>query len=515
MMGQLIDLIAGAPVLAGLVLLADHFAMPRPRGAVPLRRPIGMIVLFLATACAFALLIVLTGAPLVSGIGVAVLAAALSLVSNIKRKVLGEPLVFSDFALIGAVFRHPQFYVSALRPWQIALLVIGLGGATAIMALLASPEIAPRFAGLLLGLASAAGLVAALAPASRSLSVLIPDPEADVARLGLVPAVLAQWHDWRRTKDPLPCVAEPLTGTSGQLVVVVQCESFTDPVALFGDPALELTGLSQARALAWQSGRLLVSGFGAYTMRTEYGVLFGRSEEQLGSRRFDPFLTARGEASWALPNRLDRKQWDTWFVHPHDMRFYGRDRLMPESGFANLVGEDTFAPPEGIYVTDAAVTERIVDLAGKAARASLIYAVTIENHGPWSAGGSGESPPSAAYLELLRHSDAMLVRLIDALPQLGRPVTLCFFGDHRPSIPGASDPGPERHTPYVILRFAADGTPLDRPGTEMDLTPAELHHSLLAAIASGEAKAEQDAVAQGAGQEPVEPAEQQEPPRHN
>jgi phosphoglycerol transferase MdoB-like AlkP superfamily enzyme len=327
------------------------------------------------------------------------------------------------------------------------------------------------------------------------MSVPVPDPEVDVGRLGLIPAVLAQWHDWRRTKDPLACTTEPLAGISGQLVVIVQCESFTDPVALFGDPAARLEGLSQARALSWQSGHLLVSGFGAYTMRTEYGVLFGRSEEQLGSRRFDPFLTAHGEASWALPNRLERTEWDTWFVHPHDMRFYGRDRLMPASGFANLVGEDAFAPPEDIYVADAAVTDRILDLAASAARASLIYAVTIENHGPWPAGGTDGSPPSAGYLRLLRNSDAMLARLIDALPRLGRPVTLCFFGDHRPSIPAASEPGPERHTPYVILRFAADGTPLSRPGFEQHLTPAELHHSLLAAIASGEAQAEQDTVA--------------------
>jgi phosphoglycerol transferase MdoB-like AlkP superfamily enzyme len=250
-------------------------------------------------------------------------------------------------------------------------------------------------------------------------------------------------------------------------------------------------------------------------MRTEYGVLFGRSEEQLGTRRFDPFLTASGEASWALPNRLDRSEWDSWFVHPHDMRFYGRDRLMPDSGFGTLVGEECFAPPtaaEGQYVTDAAVTDRILDLAGKTTRAGFIYAVTIENHGPWPAGGKADAPVHSPYLRLLRHSDAMLARLIEALPALGRPVTLCFFGDHRPSIPGASEPGRDRHTPYVILRFAADGTPLPNIGGAKDLTPAELHHTLLDAIASGAREAKQDAIANGARQEPVEPAQQQEPP---
>ncbi|MFM7349539.1 MAG: LTA synthase family protein [Erythrobacter sp.] len=514
----LANLARGAPLVALLVVLADLFALPRPRIGVPARSASGSLVLLLTALIAFALLLALTGAPAVAGISVAVMFAALSLISNIKRRVLGEPLVFSDLALIGAVFQHPQFYISALRPWQIAVLIAGLGGVIAPLSVLATGEIAPRAGGLVLALAGWGGLAVALPRAVRSLSTPIPDPERDVARLGLVPALLAQWTAWRRTGDPDPCVAERIGGSSGQLVVIVQCESFTDPLAVFGNAETTLPGLSRARALAWQSGRLLVPGFGAYTMRTEYGVLFGRDEAQLGARRFDPFLTARGEASWALPNRLDPAQWDTVFVHPHDLRFYGRDRLMPESGFATLVGEDSFAPPapgEGRYVTDAAVTDRILALAAGGSRASLIYAVTIENHGPWPASDRHGDCPAAPYLRLLRRSDAMLARLVEELPRIGRPVTLCFFGDHRPSIPGASEPGPERHTPYVILRFDANGAVLPDGGRERDLTPAELHHALLEAIGSGEAQGEQDAVAQGARQEAIEPAQQQEAPRHH
>jgi phosphoglycerol transferase MdoB-like AlkP superfamily enzyme len=319
----------------------------------------------------------------------------------------------------------------------------------------------------------------------------VPDPEADVARLGLVPCLLAQWHIWRASVDPLPCDAEPIAGLSGQLVVIVQCESFTDPVELFGDPALALPGLEHARAMAWRAGRLMVSGFGAYTMRTEYGVLFGLPEEQLGMRRFDPFLTAQADVSWALANRLDQRDWKTWFIHPHDMRFYGRDRIMPASGFATLVGEESFRPPEpfeGRYVTDAAMTDYILELAQEDARASLVYAVTIENHGPWPAEKDDGTKVIVPYLRLLAHSDAMLSRLMDELPRLGRPVTLCFFGDHRPSIPGASDPGPMRHTPYVLLRFAADGTPIGQGEQSDELAPAALHRAILEAIQLGEAE---------------------------
>ncbi len=489
MMGGLLsDMMVALPLLSVLAVLADAFAAPRGRIG---RSLAGAAVLILVAVFAFGVLLTLTAAPIVSVAGVAILVAAMSLISNIKRKVLGEPLVFSDFALIGAIFRHPQFYVSALRPWQVVVLAGGLGGLGVTLTLLSNSVIVPRLGGAVLASAAWAGMAAALSHLRRRGFAAVPDPEEDVARLGLVPCLLAHWRTWSASAHPPPCDLPPIAGGSRQLVVIVQCESFTDPTDLFGDPALALPGLERARAMAWQTGRLEVSGFGAYTMRTEYGVLFGRAEEQLGMRRFDPFLTAAGDASWALPNRLDPHAWDRLFVHPHDMRFYGRDRTMPASGFSELVGEEFFAPPgpgEGRYVTDAAITDRLLELAQDGGGARLIYAVTIENHGPWPPEQGEGMRVIAPYLRLLAHSDAMLSRLIDELPRLGRPVTLCFFGDHRPSIPGASEPGKGRHTPYVLLRFTADGTPVPRTEPEVALTPAGLHHAILEAIRLGEAE---------------------------
>lgn len=476
-------------ILGVLSILADAVAMPRGRPS-PLPRSLGgTAVLVLTVLFAFALALILTGSAPVSAVVVAALVGALSLISNIKRGVLGEPLVFSDFALISAVFRHPQFYLTALRPLQVAVLGGGVVGLLVALAMLSSLDLAPRLAGLGLGLGAGGVLAILLRRIGWPAPDQVPDPEADVKRHGLVATLLAQRHAWRRTVDPEPCTAAPIGGQSGQLVVVVQCESFTDPVALFGDPALALPGLEMARGLAFQQGRLLVSGFGAYTMRTEFGVLFGRDEDVLGTRRFDPFLTAQGEASWALPNRLDRAAWDCWFAHPHDMRFYGRDRIMPLAGFDTLVGEPAFVPPgpdEGRYVTDAAVADCILAIAHESTRAGLIYAVTIENHGPWPPDEGGSTRRAAPYLRLLARSDAMLARLLEALPRLGRPALLCFFGDHRPSIPGASEPGTERHTPYVLVRFAADGTSVPGDGATRDLTPAALHHAILKAIRLGE-----------------------------
>ena len=410
--------------------------------------------------------------------------AILVLASNAKHAVLGEPLVFSDLALIGAIFRHPQFYLSAVPAWQRATVAMAAVALLAVIAWLFVPDLAAHATGLAILVASLGVLALSLRLSPFKELGRTPRNEADVRRLGLTPTLMLYWRRWRQSRDPLPCPPKDRRAAqdSPELLVLIQCESFADPVELFGDEALALPHLGAARARAWQYGNLRVSGFGAYTMRTEYAVLFGREEEELGFRRYDPFLTALGEASYALPARLGAS-WRSAFIHPHDMRFYGRDAIMPSAGFSELVGEDRFEPPkpgEGRYVTDAAIADEILDLARAARQPSLLYAVTIENHGPWAPDttmGGGDLVTS--YMRLARNSDAMLKQLIEGLATVGRPVMLVFFGDHRPSIPGATDPGGDRYTPYVIVRLDADGQFVGGENRRVDLTPAGMHHAIL------------------------------------
>jgi len=73
----------------------------------------------------------------------------------------------------------------------------------------------------------------------------------------------------------------------------------------------------------------------------------------------------------------------------------------------------------------------------------------------------------------------MLSTLREQLALLKRPAVLVFFGDHRPSIPGATSPDGGRHTPYVMIRFNEAGDIVRGDNRRVDLTPAELHHAML------------------------------------
>ncbi|SFG46148.1 Phosphoglycerol transferase MdoB [Novosphingobium sp. CF614] len=479
-------------MLAGSLLL-DGRVRPRPPGRLTRvgRGATGLWLHGLVMTVLFGLFLAATGSvPLGAVLALACL-ALFAFASNAKHAMLGEPLLFSDLALVAGMFRHPRFYFTAVARWQWVVASLAGGALAAVLWLLFVPAILPHLLGLGLALAALALLAGLLRTAPVRALALVPDMHADLTRHGLVATLLLYWLRWRGTIDPPPCDpagqrrAAPAAPVP-ELIVVVQCESYADPVDLTGDPQWALPGLTAARRDAWQWGQLDVSGFGAYTMRTEYGVLFGRGEAELGFRRYDPFLTALGETSYALPARLAGSGWRSVFVHPHDMRFYDRDRIMPASGFDHLIGEDGFAPMPsdgGRYVTDRAMAARIAMLADQADGPTLIYGVTMENHGPWdSEEAAGADGARDSYLRLVRNGDAMLADLSARLAQLGRPALLVFFGDHRPSIPGVTDPGGARHTPYVMLRFDGQGRLAPGAGGRTDLSPAELHHAILDAV---------------------------------
>ena len=482
-----------AGTIAGSCLLD---ALVRPRTVSGMSDTRGLWLLTCMATAIYGLFLGLTGNGAIAMVLTLAIQALLAVASNAKYATLGEPLLFADLALVGAIFRHPQFYLSAVHLWQrvtAAVVTVVLVGAIMWFSV---PDIAARLAGIALLVGGLGALALSLRLPLWKALALVPDAHGDTRRLGLLPVLLLYWLRWRVSRDPAPCApsARKSLYDGPELVVVIQCESFADPTELFGDPALALPGLAVARRHAMQWGNLDVSGFGAYTMRTEYGVLFGRDEDALGFRRYNPFLTAIGEASFALPARLHTSDggWKSIFAHPHDMRFYGRDQIMPAGGFTELVGEERFAAPgphEGRYVTDAAMTDVIMQLTETAAQPSMIYAVTIENHGPWApdAHGGGGSDLIDGYMHLVRHGDAMLSSLTERLTALGRPALLVFFGDHRPSIPGASVPptreaGGARHTPYVMVRIDRSGNVVTGDNRRRDLTPAQLHHAILDAV---------------------------------
>ena len=109
-----------APMLLLLLALPlDSLVHPRPgQPWRPWRRPAGVWLLLAMNVAGFGFFLAASGNGWLSAVLVLAVQVLFVAASNAKRKMLGEPLLFSDLALVGAVFRHPQFYLSAIRVWQ-------------------------------------------------------------------------------------------------------------------------------------------------------------------------------------------------------------------------------------------------------------------------------------------------------------------------------------------------------------------------------------------------------------
>jgi phosphoglycerol transferase MdoB-like AlkP superfamily enzyme len=183
-------------------------------------------------------------------------------------------------------------------------------------------------------------------------------------------------------------------------------------------------------------------------MRAEFAFLSGLPNAALGCDRFNPYLTAPAYRDVVWPTRLRRAGWQTVFVHPYDRRFFERDRVVPAIGFERGVWQEDFgtAARRGLYVADLAVAQRLLleAEAEAAAEPTFIFAVTMENHGPWGPGRlPGLDDRLEQYLHHLQGADAMVAALLDGLQDRPGRTVLCLYGDHVPALRGL---GPEAET---------------------------------------------------------------------
>ncbi len=423
--------------------------------------------------------------------------AVMCVIDRMKRRVIGEPLVFSDFALLRQVPRHPELYYtrSLSDPRMAGPLLAAL--AIVVFWFVVEPTLLPASDGaavaavVLLPLALT-GLALAFrsAPGRHLLRSRFPQPDlpADIARYGLVAVTLAyllrrdaEKSEPRPSPPPVPAVR---AAGSGDVLVVVQLESFLDPVRLGGPPLPVMERIRNGAALY---GRLTVPAHGAYTMRTEHALLTGIEGARLGFGAFDPYLATGGHDPESLARRARAAGYEPVFVHPFHPDFFERAQVMRAFGFERLVMEEGFsgAPRVGPYIADLAVAERILTEVQDRKGPIFVFCVTMENHGPWKPGRlPGIDDPLNQYLHHIANTGRAVEALIEGLSgsAAGRKI-LCVYGDHAPSLPSCP-PGTQPQTDYALFRFGAD-TPRETGAfaqRRQDLDAAELGRLLQDAV---------------------------------
>jgi phosphoglycerol transferase MdoB-like AlkP superfamily enzyme len=440
----------------------------------------------------------LSARPFFAAVAALVTLSVFVLISRVKYAYLREPLVFSDLGFLGTLIRHPAlFYVGRGTALGLALAVALIAGAIA-----GWTAIEPRALGgaAQFGLLALALLVAAALPMlAGALAGLLPQLTRQlldlpatgfVAAQGLSVSLVAGFALWRRDAAHAGEGAPPPAGKADRYsaVIILQSESFAD--LRRNGVALQLPNLDRLRRRALAHGRLNVSCFGAYTHRSEVEMLTGIPFARQRMDRFDPYLRPEKLAGASLAHWLGEAGWHTLFLHPHDARFFRRDRAIPQLGFTRFLDERAFGPGDrvGPYIGDAAVGRRIVqeiEAAGAAGEALFLMAVTMEAHDPY---GPGRLPdiddPVGQYARHVAHADALLGRMTAALDALTARSLLVFYGDHAPILPGHEGLADDTATDYLVLECGwAAAKASERPASAR--SPAAINALLRSALVPG------------------------------
>ncbi|MBL6750233.1 MAG: LTA synthase family protein [Nevskia sp.] len=501
-----IDLFA---VGGGALLAACGWLWLRHAGSTRLRPCWALLLDLFLPAGGFALLAAATARPLFAGAATAALAAGLAYADRAKLKVLAEPVVFTDVFQAFDILRHPRLALPFPRQGRLLCAVAAALGAFAVLFAAEPPAWRWNPWPPLAAAALDGAVILALGGGLRSRIArhllrggLRGDPATDVPRFGPLAVLLGygivagHQRAGRQSAAPPPAPAVPLRRPAPAPLVLVQCESFFDARRLH--PAIApglLPAYDRCRGGSVQWGRLEVPSWGANTVRTEFAVLSGLAGERLGFDRFNPYHRFAGVPVATLAWQLRAEGYRTICLHPFDRRFYGRDRVMPKLGFDRFIGLEGFAGAQRVngYVADVEVARKAAQIVAAEGPAVFVFAITMENHGPWHAAEQTPQagpprgltlPPGQArllqpYLRSLRNADAMLQILAEALAGGGRPGMLAFYGDHLPAFGAAfAELGlRDLRTDYFIWSAARGGA------RRRDLAAHELRGAILEARA--------------------------------
>ena len=509
-------LLAGLAIcLASWILILRRGAGARPLWAVP-RIAAGLDAA--PVLIGFAAALGATARPLLSGLVIASLAGGLSLAARVQRVVLDEPVVFADRAELLEVVRHPSLYLPfAGAAWGLAGAGAGLATLALFVAWIEPASWTRSTANALVEAVIAIGIAyGCLAIPGRSPALLrrlaqlyttrlapSRDPVQDAAAMGplaclAVHATIAAAERPSRRVAALEQTAPLPPFPAAGPIVLVQAESFFDPARLHPDLGGLLPHFERLAGTAVQRGRLAVPAWGANTVRSEFAVLTGVPEAVLGLDWFNPyeaFAQVDGPALPSLVRAAKAAGYHTVFVHPFDLQFYSRNRVMPLLGFDELVGPEAFAGARrrGDWVADEALGEAVCAVLRRLGPRVFVFAATMEAHGPWgNKPKPGEAVPLPATLQAmpeaiqvgqwlwhLQGTDRMLQLLSEALAGHGGG-WLALYGDHQPSLPAAfSAMGlTDRRSDYFLWNSAASNEPAVR-----DLTAASLAAAFAARMA--------------------------------
>ncbi|MBM4109629.1 MAG: hypothetical protein FJ255_12620 [Phycisphaerae bacterium] len=226
-------------------------------------------------------------------------------------------------------------------------------------------------------------------------------------------------------------------------IVIVMNEAYWDPtrlprIAFAPDP------MPTTRALA--SGTIFSPAFGGGTSNVEFEALTAFSNAVLptGSIAYQQYIR---QDTPSLARFLRWMGYRSLAMHPYHAWFWNRRAIYPMLGFDEFLAIDELASLaiRGRFTSDEALADEIARQVDASDRPAFVFAVTMENHGPYEPGRypvptitvEGDLPPDLlgslqTFAEGVASGDRALRRLVDWAHARPRHTILVYFGDHLP-----------------------------------------------------------------------------------
>ncbi|MTD31397.1 LTA synthase family protein [Planomicrobium sp. YIM 101495] len=230
-------------------------------------------------------------------------------------------------------------------------------------------------------------------------------------------------------------------------IIFIMSESFWDPTLLEG-ARFEPDPMPFVRE--HQNGALLSPTFGGGTSNVEFELLTGFTNMFLptGSVPYQQYIKSEIPA---LPNYLADKGYKPLAIHPYPKWFWNREEVYEHMGFEEFIDIDGFEDPlyKGPFVSDAQVTETIIEQIEAADEPVFIHAVTMQNHTSYNEDKyeeftvETEVPEGVdpvlnlllrSFTQGVQDADAAFAELAAYAEASDEPTLIVFFGDHLPAI---------------------------------------------------------------------------------
>jgi phosphoglycerol transferase MdoB-like AlkP superfamily enzyme len=399
---------------------------------------------------------------------------ALYFANAIKLDLLATPLLPGDLTLLAHLGSGAGLLAHYIARDQMIWLI---AGAIALIAacIFDRPWIHLRGAPRLVTLAIAVGLGASMLWNLQPISSVYADngkeflawsPTVTVKKNGVLSTMLKYfWQtsltsasinheaaDQLLAEHPLPA-STPLPPELPD-IIVLQSESFFDPARLNRIDTHQMLPALRGLNAGYRHGDLWVPTYGGGTIRTEFEVLTGLAMREFPNVEYPYFSLTDRERMPSLPRTLASRGYQTVAVHPNTRDFWNRATAFQHLGFSEFDAEESFVDTErvGYYHSDAVLVDHILKRLDGATGPLFLFAVSIENHGPYDNFPNADPARIAAqpvpegidaaaaarlrgYFFHLENADRALGRLVDALQKRPRRSLLLFYGDHLPGLP--------------------------------------------------------------------------------